>query len=133
MSEYGISMEGQFGAVQPGALEGLISTHFDRTFMVLNTCLDDPRICLQVNEAIYRTVDEAGDISQRAVYGALVTRLRGLASDVETLRELSSDSVLCWLIKETSDLKYADISELMGMDRESVKQAIAEVRWHLLG
>jgi len=133
MSEMSTSMESQIGSIQTKAMEGLVSTYFDRTFMVLNTFMDDPRECLAVNEGLYRTVDEFGELSEQALFGTLVDRVRGLSSDLANLKGLSNENVLCWLIKETSDLKYADISKMMGMDRIEVKEAIAEVRWHLLG
>ena len=113
-------------------VEGLISTYFDRTFMVLNVFIDDPRTCLELSQDIFRTVQENGQVSQKALFCALVKRVRRLHNKNVFLEGVPHESVLCWLLKETSQLKYADIGSLMGLDREQVKLSIAAVRSRLL-
>ncbi len=113
-------------------VESLIITYFDRTFMVLNVFIDDPRTCLEHSQDIFRTVQENGQVSQKALFCALVKRVRRLHNKNVFLEGVSHDSVLCWLLKETSQLKYADIGSLMGLDREQVKLSVAAVRSRLL-
>ena len=132
MSLMHVHAEENFQGLQPTSIENLITDMFDRTFMVFNLFVDDPRACLKLNEQVYRAVDQAGILSQKAVYSNLVKMVRRIQNKELFLDEVPHENVLCWILKETCDLTYADISGLMGLDREDVKSTIASVRGRLL-
>lgn len=132
MSLMHVHAEKSFQGLQPTSIENLITNMFDRTFMVFNVFVEDPRACLKLNEQVYRAVDQAGTLSQKAVYSNLVKMVRRIQNKELFLDEVPHENVLCWILKETSDLTYADISGLMGLDHDDVKRTIAGVRGQLL-
>lgn len=133
MSVMHIEADQGFKGFQHGNLENLVSTHFNRAFMVVNVFVDDARACLDITENVFRTVDVNGELSEKAVYGALVDRIRNLQEKNQFLEGVAEETVLCWLVKETSRLRYDDIAGLMGLEHNQVKLNIAGVRGLLLG
>lgn len=113
-------------------VDGLVSTCFDRAFLIFSLFVDDPRTCLDLSEAVFRALDHRGGLTEQAFYGELVTSVRGLSDKNEFLPGVAADSVLCWLLKDAADLSYAEIAALMTMDRSQVGERIAEARFALL-
>lgn len=132
MNLQNVQSEKNFQDIQPITLEGLVTSHFNRTYTILNVFVDDPRTCLQLAEAVFRTMDLEGDLSEKAVYRTLVKQVRRLPNKSQFLAGEPHENVVCWLLKETSELKYADIASLMGMERDQVKVSIAGVRQKLI-
>lgn len=113
-------------------LESLVSTYFDKVYQLVDAFAGDPRTSLGVTESVFRTLADRGEASVQALFAHAVQRVRRLQEKSVPFSGVSADSVLCWLVKECSDLRYAEIAELMDMEREAVKRAIAEVRTSLL-
>ena len=68
----------------------------------------------------------------KAVYLTLVKQIQRISQKPHFFNAMPHENVVCWLLKETTDLRYAEIAGLMGMDREQVKLSIADVRFQLL-
>ena len=62
----------------------------------------------------------------------MVNQIQRIPQKSNFLAGVPPESVVCWLLKETSSLKYGEIAGLMGVDREQVKFNIAEIRRRLL-
>ena len=120
-------------AMPGNGVEGLITQYFDRAYLMFNLFVDDPRACLQLSESVFRTLDTLGGSSEQDVYALLVEFVRELAPERGFLPEVSTDSVLCWLLKDSAALSYAEIAALMELDRQQVGERIAEVRFAILG
>ena len=122
-----------FAGIQTGNLEGLISTHFNRAYLMVNLFIDDPRACLDITESLFRAVDLSEELTEIGVYTELVRKIANLPRKNELLAGFSYQGMMCWLLKENSSLKYADIAAMMGLERDQVKCHIADVRGSLLG
>ena len=133
MSVMQVEVSPGFTGIQTGNLEGLISTHFNRAYLMVNVFVDDARMCLDITESLFRTVDLSGDLTEFCVYSELVRLLATMPGKNEFLAGVSHEGLMCWLLKEGSELKYAEIADMMGLERDQVKLNIADVRSRLLG
>lgn len=124
--------EDALDTLQSDPLYGLISSHFDRAFLFFNLFVDDPRNCLDLSESVFRTLDGRGVHTTREFYSALVDHVRALPQRNELVPGMRSDCVLCWLLKDSADLSYQEIGDVMALERGQVQQHIAEVRMALL-
>lgn len=127
-----VTADTQAGLPHSDLLESLVSEHFDRAYLVFNTFVDDPRQCLDLTEGLFRQIATAGQLSTQAIHASLVHRVRCLAHPQPLVDGLEQDEVLCWLLKETFELSYAQVAAAMDADRDTVKHAIAAVRAALL-
>ena len=118
--------------LQSDSTENFIAAHFDRAYLMFNLFLDDPRACLDRSDAVFRALSAQGELNARSFYRELVQRIRALPLSAESLEGQEPDSLLCWLLKDSADLSYADIAAAMEMDREQVGWRIAQVRGALL-
>lgn len=132
MSLEALALDERMEAPQEHALDGLIAGYFDRAFLFFSLFVDDPRTCLDLSDAVFRGMDDR-HVCEESFYRELVHGVRGLADKNEFLPGVSSDSVLCWLLKDSADLSYAEIGALMTLERQQVAERIAEVRGALLG
>ena len=119
--------------VQGATVENLVTHYFDRAYLMFNLFVDDPRTCLHLSESVFRTLDLLGSSSERELYGLVVEFVRDLELRQVDLPDVSRDSLLCWLLKDSAQLGYAEIAELMSLGRQQVAEGIAEVRYALLG
>ena len=115
-------------APQQITLEALVTEHFERAFLMFNTFVEDHRHCVLLSEGVFRKVAANGTPSTDALLIELVDSIRSLSEYQPLVEGLSREETLCWLLKDAYDLKYADIARKMGLDRDSVKVAIANVR-----
>jgi len=118
--------------IQQTTLDDLVTTHFNMAYTILNVFVDDPRTCLHFTEGIFRAMDLENDLTDRGVYRHMVKQIQRIPQKSDFLNGVPAESVVCWLLKETSSLKYGEIAGLMGVDREQVKFNIAEIRRCLL-
>ncbi len=118
--------------IQSTAIDGLIAGYFDQAYLLFNVFVDDPRTCLDLADAVFRGMD-ADEPSTLAFYSNVVTRVRGLTARNELAPGLSTDAVLCWLLKDSADLTYQEIAVVMCVSRQDVKLHIAAVRQALVG
>jgi hypothetical protein len=117
----------------PSSLEGLIAAQFDRAFLFFNVFEDDPRTCLDHCEALFRALDERGLAGELDFYGELSGRILALSGLPELAPGLAREGMLCWLLKDSAELSYADIGALLRLEHGQVRQSIADVRMALLG
>lgn len=115
-----------------GILESLVVEHFEKAFVVFNAFVDDHRVCVDLTEGLFREASHSEAPDAGTIYGKLVSRIRSMPDTISLVEGESVDNTLCWLLKETSQLSYKDIAEMMDWDRDSVKVAIAGVRGTLL-
>lgn len=127
-----VQTEESFIKIQPTTLEDLVTSHFNPVYTILNVFVEDPRTCLHFTEGVFRAMDLENDLTDKAVYRNMVKQIRRIPQKNQFLEGVPHENVVCWLLKETSDLRYAEIACLMGMDRVQVKLSIAEVRVQLL-
>lgn len=127
-----VQTEESFNHIQHTTLEDLVTSHFNSVYTILNVFVEDPRNCLNFTEGVFRTMDLENDLTYKAVYRTIVKQIRRIPHKTQFLDGVPHENVVCWLLKETSDLRYAEIASLMGMDREQVKLSIADVRGQLL-
>ncbi len=99
---------------------------------MFNAFVDDPRQCLDLTEGLFRQVAGAARLTTQAIHASLVHRVRCLAHPQPVVDGVDQDEVLCWLLKETFELDYAQVAAAMDVDRDTVKHAIAGVRAALL-
>jgi hypothetical protein len=128
-----IMREQAVDSLQSDVLDGLIAGHFDRAFLFFNMFVDDPRNCLDLSEAVFRTLNGRGAATEHDFYREVVDCVRALPERNEIVPGIPSDSVLCWLLKDSAALAYHEIGTVMAMEREQVQQRIADVRMALLG
>lgn len=127
-----VQIEESLNSIQHITLEDLVTSHFNSVYTILNVFVEDPRTCLHFTEGVFRAMDLDNDLTDKAVYRTLVKQIRRIPQKTQFLDGVPHESVVCWLLKETSELRYAEIAGLMGMEREQVKFSIAEVRGQLL-
>lgn len=77
-------------------------------------------------------MDLENDLTDRGVYRHMVKQIERIPQKSNFFDGVPPETVVCWLLKETSSLKYGEIAGLMGVDREQVKYNIAEIRRRLL-
>ena len=112
-------------------VEDLVTSHFNWVFKMMNVFVEDPDICLQFTEGVFRALDDESDLTEKAVYRASVKQIRRIPQKRRFLDGVPHEVMLCWCLKETSDLRYAEIAGLAGLNKEQVKLNVAKVR-HLL-
>ncbi|MEE8436403.1 MAG: hypothetical protein V3S64_16580 [bacterium] len=127
-----VQTEESYKNFQNTTLEDLVTSHFNSVYTILNVFVEDPRTCLHFTEGVFRTMDLEDDLTDKAVYRTMVKKIRRIPQKSQFLDGVPHENVLCWLLKETEDFRYAEIAGLMGMDREQVKLSIADVRGQLL-
>ncbi len=127
-----VQSEESFNTFQHPTLEDLVTSHFNSVYTIFNVFVEDPRTCLHFTEGVFRAMDLEDNLTDKAVYRTLVKQIRRIPQKSQFLDGVPHENVVCWLLKETSDLRYAEIAGLMGMDREQVKLSIADVRGQLL-
>ena len=127
-----VQSEESFKNIQQTTLEDLVVSHFHLVYTMLNVFVEDPGSCLHLTEGVFRSMDLENDLTDIGVYRTLVEQIRGIPQKAQFLDGVPHENVVCWLFKETSDLRYAEIAGLMGMNREQVKLGIADVRGQLL-
>ena len=119
-------------AMQARHTDVLASNHFDQAFFIFNVFVDDARTCMDLADGVFRGLDAVGGTCEREFYQTLVRQVRELPCKNEVVPGHSPDNVLCWLFKDLVDFNYAEISGLMGLSREQVRDAIASVRMAVL-
>lgn len=132
MNPMTVPLDVQQAAVRTHALEALVCDHFDRAYMVFSAFVDDPRRCLDLTESLFRSVADAGSMRATTVYRGLVNRIRRISSPQLPMEGVGVDDVLCWLLKETTAMSYAEIAMVMDWQREAVKASIAIARAALI-
>jgi DNA-directed RNA polymerase specialized sigma24 family protein len=133
MSLQAFALDPRLDALQPKPVDGLIANYFDRAFLVFNLFIDDPRACLAQSEAVFRVLDGRLAATEQDFYAELLNRVRDLPERHECFPGLEPDSVLCWLLKDSTGMSYAEIARVMRMERNEVARHIADVRLALLG
>jgi hypothetical protein len=133
MSTHIVPLYDRAEALQAHSLDSLVATHFDRAFLFFNLFIDDPRTCLELCDTVFRGLNDDGAATERTFYTHLLQHLRELPERENLPPDMNTQGVLCWLLKDSADLSYAEIGALMAMERPQVQACIAEVRQALLG
>lgn len=132
MNLMNVQVEESYNKFQHNTLEDLVTSHFNSVYTIFNVYVEDPSTCLHFTEGVFRAMDMENDLTDKAVYRTLVNQIRRIPQKPQFFNAMPHENVVCWLLKETTDLRYAEIAGLMGMDREQVKISIADVRFQLL-
>lgn len=132
MSVQAIAVQESLETLQAGAVDGLVAGYFDKAFLTFNLFVDDPRTCLDLSEGVFRLLEHSGNVTEQGFFSQLAAMVRDLPAKNEVLAGVESDSVLCWLLKDSSGLSYAEIAGAMGLQRSDVQARIADVRMALL-
>jgi len=120
----------EYGPV--GVDETIIASLYDRAQMIMSVFVDDGVATMELTQRIFREAQAEDGISEGSVYTLLAHTVQSLGLKREFLGGLNCDDMLCWLMKETSQMRYADISDATGLKKSQVASSIAEVRNRLL-
>ena len=112
--------------------ENIVASLYDRAQMIINVFLDDGLQCMEMTHQLFRNVIATSGLSEYSVYAGVTEAIKGLKTRRVMLDGVSSDDLLCWLLKESSTLSYAEIAEMTGFTRGQVAEGIAAVRSSLL-
>ena len=116
---------------QQPSIDVLAVRHYEQLYAFFNAFHDDAALCLDLTTQTLRDA-EACDLTTVCVFSKAVARLSrqpGMSLPVEAA---SYEKNLAWLLKDVGGLRYSEIGMILHMSREAVKEAIADVRWHVL-
>ena len=130
------SMLSQTGAtafpVPTSLTEELVSNHFENVFALFNTVFDDHIASINHTEQAFRATADSTNQNSNQLYNYAVEFLLKNGPEETTFAELNVQSTLCFLLKELENFRYQEIAEIMKIEREEVKQNIAQARNVLL-
>ena len=128
-----VQTEAGFKNFSPTTMEDLVTSHFDWVFKVMNVFVEDPDTCIRFTEGVFRALKIESDLTEKGVYRASVKQIRRIPQKRRFLDGVHHEVMMCWCLKETTDLRYAEIAGLAGLNKKQVKLNVAKVRYLLPG
>jgi len=120
-------------SVHDDLVDHLVAEHFEHVFSMISTFVEDAEQSLNLTHGLFQALSEESSVSTLGLYREVARLVRGLEGWSGFLETAARDSVLCWLLKETTPLNYAMIGQVMNLESEEVKHGIASVRNILIG
>ena len=115
-------------SIENTLLDHLVAEHFEHVFGLLSTFVEDPEETLALTQMVFHAMAESAEASTLELYRHVANVIRGLENWNGFMESAARDSVLSWMLKETTPLNYAMIGQVMDLGYEEVKQGIASVR-----
>jgi hypothetical protein len=99
---------------------------YRRVYGLSHAFFPEPLTCAALTNAIL-----SGAVAQAnmcGVYRRVVLAIRGRRDRSQPVPACSQIANFAWLLKEVAELSYAEIGDVLQMERDEVRQQIAEVR-----
>ena len=109
-----------------------VAAHFEKLFLLFNVFFNDHATSAIHAERAFLAPDTKDNPNTFNLYQRAVDSVFRENPGSNCLTQLSTKTTLCFLLKELTDFRYVEIAELMGVDKNEVKNNIAAIRTELL-